>query len=260
MILPASYANGFAPRDGQPLYPELWRGCVGAWAPTLGPTGLSLRDWSGFGNHGTLSAIALQAVDTRSALVSTANTQFVTLPVDTLPSGSASRSVSMWVRCTENARRGFIGNREPELGLTGWFFGELTATSIWIACIGVGTVSATVPSLLNRIAHVGVTHNTSTGAVVFYCDGKQVGTATLGAGTQSTSSSAVMFGEQVGYTSGNLIGSIFDCICYRRVLTPAEMGMLGLRPGIMFEPTPRRRSSSAVQFNRRRRLLLGVSN
>ena len=55
MILPASYSNGFAPRDGQPLYPELWRGCVGAWCPSLGPTGLTLRDWSGFGNHGTLT-------------------------------------------------------------------------------------------------------------------------------------------------------------------------------------------------------------
>jgi hypothetical protein len=55
MTVPGSYANGFAPRDGQPLYPELWRGCVGAWAPCLGPTGLTLRDWSGFGNHGTLT-------------------------------------------------------------------------------------------------------------------------------------------------------------------------------------------------------------
>ena len=59
MILPGSYANGFAPRDGQPLYPELWRGCVGAWNPGLGPTGLTLRDWSGFGNHGTLTNMEL---------------------------------------------------------------------------------------------------------------------------------------------------------------------------------------------------------
>lgn len=55
MILPASYHTGFAPRDGYPAYPELWRGCVGAWAPCLGPTGLTLRDWSGRQNHGTLT-------------------------------------------------------------------------------------------------------------------------------------------------------------------------------------------------------------
>lgn len=55
MILPGRYANGFAPRDGQPLYPELWKGCVGAWNPGLGVTGLTLRDQSGFGRHGTLT-------------------------------------------------------------------------------------------------------------------------------------------------------------------------------------------------------------
>jgi hypothetical protein len=60
MILPGTYQNGFAPRDGSPLYPELWRGCVGAWNPGLGPTGLTLRDWSGYGNHGTLTNITAQ--------------------------------------------------------------------------------------------------------------------------------------------------------------------------------------------------------
>jgi hypothetical protein len=55
MILPGTYANGFAPRDGEPLFPELWRGCVGAWNPGLGPSGLTLRDWSPYKNHGTLT-------------------------------------------------------------------------------------------------------------------------------------------------------------------------------------------------------------
>jgi hypothetical protein len=55
MILPGTYANGFAPRDGQAIWPELWRGCVGAWNPGLGPTGLRLYDWSPYRNHGTLT-------------------------------------------------------------------------------------------------------------------------------------------------------------------------------------------------------------
>jgi hypothetical protein len=55
MILPGTYHNGFAPRDGEPLFPELWRGCVGAWNPGLGPTGLRLYDWSPYKNHGTLT-------------------------------------------------------------------------------------------------------------------------------------------------------------------------------------------------------------
>lgn len=54
-MIRGSYYNGFAPRDGMPLYPSLWQGCIGAWAPCLGPTGLTLRDWSAYRNHGTLT-------------------------------------------------------------------------------------------------------------------------------------------------------------------------------------------------------------
>ena len=52
-----SYRSGFySPRrGGTPKYPSLWDGCVGAWAPSLGATGLTLRDESVFGNHGTLT-------------------------------------------------------------------------------------------------------------------------------------------------------------------------------------------------------------
>lgn len=49
-----SYYEGFAPRDFQPAWPSLWDRCQGAWCPSLGPTGLTLRDWSGWGRHGTL--------------------------------------------------------------------------------------------------------------------------------------------------------------------------------------------------------------
>ncbi len=50
-----SYAAGFARNAAQSENPGLWRGLVGLWAPSLGPTGLRLFDHSGFGNHGTLT-------------------------------------------------------------------------------------------------------------------------------------------------------------------------------------------------------------
>ena len=238
-------------------YPGLWRGCVGAFNPGLGPTGLSLRDWSGRGNHGTLETSAMWGVDRQSALVTTATTQFTTLPLSVLPSGSNSRSVSMWVRCTENARRGFIGNR-PLSASNGWFFGELNSTTIWIAVIGVvGSVTATVPSLLNRVAHVGMTHDATSNAVVLYCDGAPAITATHGVGTQSTAAATYLGREQQNESPETLVGSILECETWSRVLSAAEMRILGRRPGIIYEMAPRRRSSSAVQFNRRRRLLLG---
>lgn len=50
-----SYGNGFAPRDGEPLYLNLFKGLVGAWCPSMGVTGSTLRDLSGQNNHGTLT-------------------------------------------------------------------------------------------------------------------------------------------------------------------------------------------------------------
>ena len=85
MIIPASYANGFAPRDGRPLYPEFSHGLIGNWAPCLGPTGLTLRDWSGRANHGTLTNMVPGddwiVSDGRYSLDFDGSNDFVSLPV-----------------------------------------------------------------------------------------------------------------------------------------------------------------------------------
>ena len=53
MISNPSYQN-FATFD-KSEYPHLWNGVVGAWCPSLGPTGTRLHDVSGKGNWGTLT-------------------------------------------------------------------------------------------------------------------------------------------------------------------------------------------------------------
>jgi hypothetical protein len=50
-----SYKSGFAHNAAESAYPNLWNGLVGLWLPVLGRTGLTLRDISGYGNHGTLT-------------------------------------------------------------------------------------------------------------------------------------------------------------------------------------------------------------
>ena len=57
LFLP-SYKQGFARSAAESDNPGLWEGLVGAWAPALGPTGLTVRDWRGKGNHGTLTNMA----------------------------------------------------------------------------------------------------------------------------------------------------------------------------------------------------------
>lgn len=50
-----SYHQGFARSAGESAYPGLWKDLRGAWIPSLGPTGTTLRDVSGYGAHGTLT-------------------------------------------------------------------------------------------------------------------------------------------------------------------------------------------------------------
>lgn len=50
-----SFQTGFARSAGESRYPHLWRGLVGAWCPSLGPTGNVLHDWSGRWNRGALT-------------------------------------------------------------------------------------------------------------------------------------------------------------------------------------------------------------
>ena len=50
-----SYQAGYARNASESENPKLWDGLVGAWMPSLGVTGETLRDVSGNGNHGTLT-------------------------------------------------------------------------------------------------------------------------------------------------------------------------------------------------------------
>lgn len=50
-----TFASGFARNASQALFPNLWKGLVGLWAPGLGVQGNRLFDFSGFRNDGILT-------------------------------------------------------------------------------------------------------------------------------------------------------------------------------------------------------------
>ena len=54
-IIKPSYQSGYARNASESENPKLWDGLVGAWMPSLGVTGETLRDVSGNGNHGVLT-------------------------------------------------------------------------------------------------------------------------------------------------------------------------------------------------------------
>ena len=264
MILPGSYANGFAPRDGSPLYPELWKSCVFAADPGLGPSGIVLRDWSGYGYHGSLVASPVYSTGIcRYAITLNGSTQYISLPravTNTQLNGLPNCAGSGWF-CGSNIDSMF------RLQPTGGQYIVLGNSGSLISHLDGGTTGVTIPTATvnnGQWHHVGFNRiaNRSDGLQLFI-DGKL-------SGTRSTVATALTFtgtdnGVNLGaYTNPNVFaptnGKITDMRIYARDLTPREFAILALRPGIAYEMAPRRRSSAAVQFNRRRRLLVGAGS
>ena len=266
MLLPGTYANGFAPRDGSPLYPELWRGCVGSWAPCLGPTGLTLRDWSGFKNHGTLTSMVAGddwAVNQGKYCLDLDGSNDVIYAGDSVIFEESRFSLSAWIRTTTTARGGII--TKFSAGAVGYAMDVLATGAIrtYYASSGVIFRQRDTVNLVNdgKWTHVCATFD-SVGAAEIYINGaKATYTGTLTQGTMGSiaNSEQIAIGANPAF-SLHLLGQIDDCRYYSRVLAEAEVKPLASRRGIAYEMAPRRRSSSAVQFNRRRRLLLGASS
>jgi hypothetical protein len=282
MILPGSYANGFAPRDGQPLYPELWRGCVGAWNPGLGPTGLTLRDWSGYGNHGTLTNMDAGtdwvASQGRYALDFDGSNDYVLCSSTKAGNvGASNVTFSIWVNTANtSAFRGFINKREGGGSFRQWCFGQGSINTGGGAVAGKyislfwyigGSLNSpgTVQNFRTTSDHIdGKMHHfagTRTNGTVpkIYVDGVEVEVTAIVDGRTNLNAdndSNIEIGS-LSRGANSVQGQVDGVQIYNRALSPHEIRLLATRRGIAYEMAPRRRASSAVQFNRRRRLLLG---
>lgn len=267
MTVHGSYANGFAPRDGQPLYPELWRGCVGAWAPCLGPTGLLLRDWSGFGNHGALTTVTASSFWTpytggysgllpdSSAYVSSA-----------ISLANGPYTLSWWERPTTSTT---VQSRfQFQMG-SGFPFAVIRINVGGYSNIAWGrwdngnsVRSATAPTIASQVglwSHwlLCGSDNTSLtpGNHRLFVNGVEYTTTTSGAFAAGTNITQIGSNVQ----SQNTNAALDDIMIFRQSL-PNLANILSRRRGIAYELAPRRRSSVlvAAAFNRRRRLLIGA--
>ena len=256
-----SYQAGFyAPeRGGRPAYPQLWNGCVGAMNSGLGPSGLVLRDWGGYKNDATLLGGLAFAIDSGQCIKSTTTSHFATPSLRLTPSGSSHRSVSCWVKTTGTARQGIIGCRNAA-GADGWFFGLQNSTTLWVVAIGAGLVSATIPSVVGRVVHLGFTHNAAT--VRLYYNGLLVGSPALTGGSPSTALTSLLLREQESAAAETFIGSLYDIASFNRVLSANEMQLFAQRPGIAYELAPRKfyslpTPSFSAAWARRQSIIIG---
>jgi hypothetical protein len=247
-------------RRNELRYPGLWRGCVGAWNPGLGPTGLTLRDWSGFGRHGVLTNMSAATnwissggrysldFDGTNDYVDMGNvsalrpTQQITISAWS-PGSTNTRSylvsqavtVSPWHNYVLNARSGAGGGFGLNIGGT-------------LRTVSGGSFDGTTWK------HVCGTYDGQTMAL--YLNGILLNTFSV---SGSITYSGSFFNTTLGSwiyslpwtTPGNEFAKtmIDDVHIYNRALYPYEVARLASRRGIAYEMAPRRRSSVLVSLN-----------
>jgi hypothetical protein len=244
-----SYHNGFAPRDGEPEYPQLWRGLVGAWAPCLGPTGATLRDWSGRANHGTLTNMDAGTDWLMSSGYSldfdSSDDYVLTTNTDT----SNTFTLAAWIRpTTVSGVKGILVADTTAYRRGVWVFdGAIYGQSgISADTFMAGSVSA------NAWQHVAMTVDQGVRRQL-YVNGKSVYDTTV---SGTVPSCTVPY--NIGRSSGNeqyFSGLLDDVRTYSRALNASEVAILSMRRGVSFEMRERRRARSAA-VNRRRRFMV----
>lgn len=256
----ASYKSGFAPRDGRPRYPSLWRGCVGAWCPSLGPSGGVLREWSGFQDHATLTNMDVSSVWTNYGLTFDGSNDYCVVSPNVRHIASRM-TVALWVKfsATPSTYDGLIGATNNDSWSQGWGCHMASASTVkmWFGAWHQSPNAMTIDT--TKWNHVAATTD-SASRVRMFVNGvmstweEDTGTGLLtGAGTWN------LYLGAMGLTSYNLAGQLDDIRIYSRDLRQAEIAILARRPRIAYELAPKRYGEPAVAGNRRRRYLIGCS-
>lgn len=258
MIPRPSFANGFAPRDGQAIWPELWRGCVGAWNPGLGPTGLRLFDSSPYKNHGTLTNMV--AGDDwvrnqgRHAIDLDGGDDWVDVGRPSFYGALPRVSFSMWIRANANpAAFDSIGgcttvNDAWNQGY-GFYFNSSSVLRFFVSVWNVSFASSVATTFTNLTHVCGTWDGNNANIFVNGARGTSSGTV--------SSYGATVYGVTIGKittanNSYNFNGSIFDVAIHSRALAENEIRLLATRPGIAYELAPRRWSAAMIESYRRR--------
>lgn len=256
-----SYHNGFAPRDGVSKYPELWKGCVGAWCPSLGPTGDKLRDWSGFARHGDLINTPSWVANDKYAIEFDGTSQYIapqfTGGIGLLVGTGFERTLTAWMNINAiGARRAIFADWNAsaiaestilEIGATGKVVSF--SRNPYITPAGATTVAT------GKWVHVAVT--ISQQAITVYYQGLADGSATI-PGPSKANGTQIAIGRGGLWNNLYFNGYLDDLRIYNRALSPQEIKLLSKRRGIAYELEPvdiystyqlQRRAFRSIAFN-----------
>lgn len=231
-----TYKNGFAPRDGCPLYPSLWKGCVGAWAPCLGPSGIHLLDWSGLRRDGTLTGMDpgtdwVTAGDTY-VLEFDGTDDYVQLgPLS--GAGASATTVAGWIYFNNFGTFRFLldGSTSGPTGNGISLYVEIGTGNVVFWNYSASFLARSTQALqANTWYHICATWDGTTSKLFINAkqDGESVGdSSTAGGGSFRIGSSATYLTFW--------LGMLDDVRLYDRALSPQEIALLASRRGIAYE-------------------------
>ena len=227
-----SFSNGFASPwyGGRMKYPDLWCGCVGYWAPLLGPTGATLFTQDGRCNHATLTS-SWWGVGRYGHQVSVTGGQNINFGV--IPT-LAKFSYAAWLYPTSMAGYGGFGYWES-VGGPAILGCNDDGTFRWRVQTTAGEGQAqTASAATNTWHHVVGTWDGVT--LKAYLNGILQPT-TYSLGGSLTRVQTVRFGILGDFwgASYSFSGAGCDFGVWDRALSPNEIAFLAQRPGIMLE-------------------------
>jgi len=224
-------------------HPELWRDCVAAWMPGLGPTGLKLRDYSGRSGWGLLENMTLSTNWTisegRPALDfgGGATSDRVLLYADVFWLGRVSQcTVTAWINSDTFATMAGVYARQ---GATSPYEGLSLTVENGYPAFRFNTNGTEVVATHTTITTAGKWHHIAGrrigNTISVWLDGVEIVAATQGNWTIDTGNPASYIGNYV--TRGNYFdGKLDDIRLYTRALSEAEIRLLGTRRCIAAEP------------------------
>lgn len=241
MLFRGSYHNGLAPRDFEPAYPELWNGCVGAWCPSLGPTGTILRDWSGRQLHGTLTDTTLTtiwAVNSGHCLLLDGMNDYVSVAHHSVFDITARIALSMWFKTSVGTSQ-YLLSKDNDSFLLGTGIVTSGRLGVFLSGPSVAWLESTVNVDDGLWHHACATYDGAT--IKLYIDGL-LDNSSARTGAITTGTAPVKIGWRTG---GNYFNGLIDDVrIYNRDLRSREVIPLysgGRGRGIAYSynrPTP----------------------
>ena len=226
-----TYQSGFyAPGRGTALHPELWRGCVGAWNPGLGNSGLVLRDWSGSQNHGVLTNGPTWRVSGgQNALGMDGGSDYIAASAIKVP----EITFEVWFYNVVVRSYQYFINMEPNYTMS-VHFGP--AGNLFLRGGSTASISTSITAYLSKTqwAHLAVTIKGTSGAI--FVNGVKIVTGTVAA-MGASPTKTTFWGRSTSYDSN---GSLGNFSVHSVALSDSTIQLLSKRPGIAYELAPRK--------------------